>query len=149
MLTTCPVFATAPTIPVPTVRRIGLTEPPSRIWLTSSPVFGSVRKMVPRSASVSLVAVLRMIRRISVGSKVVARALLASRMTISLTILARVTETSARTRSRTCPANAEIASESERASGKRSRVLRDGALEDVAQLGRQVGAKLSMRVSSR
>ncbi len=75
--------------------------------------------MVPRSASVSEVAVLRMMRSVSVGSKVAASDLLASRMTISLTILARVTETSASTRSRTWPSKAEIASERAVASAKR------------------------------
>ena len=95
---------------------MGATAPPSRIWLTRSPVAGSVRKIVPRSASVSQVAVLRMMRSVSVVSSVAASDLFASRITISLTILARVTETSARTRS------SDLALERDDRVGERGRI---------------------------
>ena len=119
-MTISPVAATEPAIPRPGASRIGEIAPPSRIWLTSSPVSGSFRKIVPRSAPVSLVAVERMMRSVSVVSRVAASDLFASRITISLTILARVTETSASTRSSTCPSNATMASASAVASAKRA-----------------------------
>ena len=61
-----------------------------------------------------------MMRSVSVGSNVAASDLFASRITISLTMRARVTDTSASTRSRTCPSKAEIASDREGASGNRA-----------------------------
>ena len=142
---TWPVLATVPAMPVPTFRRIGLTEPPSRIWLTSSSEPGSRRKIVPRSASVSEIAVFRMMRSVSVGSNVSASDLFASRITISLTMRARVTETSASTRSRTCPSKAEMASDSAVASAKRA----SGSLAiERSRMSRSSGGRSGRSVST-